>query len=319
MSSSNDPFCRKWSSHSFNPRERFDAWQAALNASHLGWALERNQRSGFSAEIQLNKLRDLQVVRCVCQPCSGFRGKREISADGSAYYGLLLLHEGKEEVTIGSKRALLEPGSILLWDSTEPIHFKLHSHVYKTTVLVPQCRMEDALPQTRSLVGKTIDWRSGLGAVTSAHITTLGTQAAHIHPLQAHPTAETTLALIATSLGSQETLAGDATRAKFTKKIKSHIEQNLDDPDLDPETLAHRFGISIRYLHQLFAGEGRSVSRFIMDRRLERCRRDLMVAGPHRNITETAFAWGFNDGAHFSRAFKKRFGLSPRAYRLSKK
>jgi AraC-like DNA-binding protein len=289
-----------------------------LNASHLGWTLQKNQKAGFRAEIQVSKLPDLQVVRCLCQPCSGFRGKREIAAGGVAYYGLLLLHKGQEEVTVGSRTALLEPGNILLWDSTEPIRFKLHSPVYKTTVLVPQTRMDDALPQTRNLVGKTMDWRQGLGAVAAAHIAALCAQASHIQHLQAHPAAETALMLIATSLGSQEPWAGESVRQELTDRIKTHIESNLDDPALGPRTLAERFGISIRYLHLLFAKEEHTLSRWILERRLERCRRDLMVVGPHKNITETAFAWGFNDGAHFSRVFKKRYGVSPREYRRSK-
>ncbi len=311
--------CQKWSSRGFRPRERFDAWQGALNASHLGWTLQKNQKAGFSAEIQVTKLPELQVVRCLCQPCSGFRGKREIAVDGSAYYGLLLLHQGQEEVTAGSRTAQLQPGNILLWDSTEPIHFKLHSGVLKTTVLVPQDRMDDALPQARRLVGKTMDWRYGLGAVAASHITTLCAQASHIDHLQVHPAAETTLTLIASSLGSQKARAGESARRSLTAEIKAHIERNLDDPDLGPGPLAQRFGISIRYLHQLFADEDRTASRWILDRRLERCRRDLMAAGPHKNITETAFAWGFNDCAHFSRVFKKRFGVSPREYRRGKK
>jgi len=266
----------------------------------------------------VTKLPDLQVVRCLCQPCSGFRGKREIAADRVAYYGLLLLHKGREEVTVGSRTALLGPGNILLWDSTEPIRFKLHSPVYKTTVLVPQNRMDDALPQTRRLVGKAMDWRQGLGAVATSNITALCAQASHIHHLQAHPAAETTLTLIATSLGSQVAHGGEAARRGLADRIRTHIEDNLDDPALGPGTLAERFGISIRYLHLLFAKEEQTISRWILERRLERCRRELMVSGPHKNITETAFAWGFNDGAHFSRVFKKRYGVSPREYRRRK-
>ena len=318
MSPPDDPFYQEWSSRGFRPDERFDAWEGALNASHLGWTLNKNQKAGFRAEIQVSNLPDLKVVRCICQPCSGFRGKREIAAGGVAYYGLLLLHQGREEVTVGSRTALLEPGNILLWDSTEPIRFKLHSPVYKTTVLVPQTRMEDALPQSRGLVGRTMDWRRGLGAVAASHITALCAQADHIHHLQAHPAAETTLALIATSLGSQEARTGEASRKGLARRIMAHIENNLDDTGLGPGTLADRFGISIRYLHLLFAGEDLTVSRFILERRLERCRRDLLLAGPHKNITETAFAWGFNDGAHLSRVFKKRYGISPREYRRSK-
>jgi AraC-like DNA-binding protein len=33
------------------------------------------------------------------------------------------------------------------------------------------------------------------------------------------------------------------------------------------------------------------------------------------SISEICFRWGFNGSAHFSRAFKDRYGVSPRDYR----
>ena len=292
-----------------------DAWQAALNEHHLRWTLCDSRMAGFSADMSVGRLQDLQVVQCVTQPCSGFRGSLEIGANNAAYYGLLLLYKGQEEVKTRSRDALLGPGDILLWDSTEPVRFRIHSPIHKVTVFVPQSRMHDVLPQARQLVGKNLDWRRGLGAVTASHIAALVSQAPYIEEHQTRPTAETTLDLIATSLGSQYAEAGETARAEMIITIKKYIESHLDDPDLEPQTLAVQFGISLRYLHMLFARFGTTVSRCIMDRRLERCRRELLVAGPHKNITDVAFAWGFNDAAHFSRVFKKRYGVPPREYR----
>jgi len=34
-----------------------------------------------------------------------------------------------------------------------------------------------------------------------------------------------------------------------------------------------------------------------------------------KTITEIAFFWGFSDSAHFSRSFRRRFGISPRIFR----
>jgi AraC family transcriptional activator of tynA and feaB len=33
------------------------------------------------------------------------------------------------------------------------------------------------------------------------------------------------------------------------------------------------------------------------------------------NISEIAYAWGFNDLSHFNRAFRARFGMTPREWR----
>jgi len=52
--------------------------------------------------------------------------------------------------------------------------------------------------------------------------------------------------------------------------------------------------------------------------RLDNCYRELASGdGPQRHVSEIAFAWGFNDPAHFSRSFRKRFGTSPSKLRHS--
>ena len=64
-------------------------------------------------------------------------------------------------------------------------------------------------------------------------------------------------------------------------------------------------------LHLAFAGTGTTVGRWIRDRRLRVCYRELARAGTHQTVTDIAFRWGFNDMAHFSRTFKQAFGVTP--------
>ncbi|MBL8942370.1 MAG: helix-turn-helix domain-containing protein [Myxococcales bacterium] len=55
-----------------------------------------------------------------------------------------------------------------------------------------------------------------------------------------------------------------------------------------------------------------------MAARLDRCRAQLLdPAHAHRSISEIAFALGFTSAAHFSRAFRARFGRSPRTLRAA--
>lgn len=306
---------QKWSSYDFQPRERFDAWQEALNQSHLPWALNSAPKPNFSGGIEMGRLQDLQVIRCACQPCSGFRGSEEIATSRNAYYGLLLLFEGYEEISIGSHSVFLEPGNTLLWDSTMPMQFKLHSPIKKITVLMPQSKLHDVFPKTPFIVGKAIDWRRGLGAVTTSHISTLISQTSYIQAQQTRPAADITLELIATSLGLQQYETNVANKVELLANIKQYIENNLEDPELRPQTLANQFSISVRYLHLLFSEEEATVSRWILTRRLERCRCELVAAGSQKSITKVAFRWGFNDAAHFSRVFKMQYGFPPREYR----
>jgi AraC-like DNA-binding protein len=74
--------------------------------------------------------------------------------------------------------------------------------------------------------------------------------------------------------------------------------------------------LSVRALHYLFKGSGQSVSDYILERRLQRCREELEApAFSTRTVTEIALANGFNSMSHFSSAFRRRFATSPSAAR----
>ena len=109
---------------------------------------------------------------------------------------------------------------------------------------------------------------------------------------------------------------GTATKAAILHRLCQTIERRLDDPDLTPARVAEAEGISERYLQKLFEGTGSSFTHYLRERRLQRTSADLSnPAEAHHSISEIAFRNGFNDSAHFSRAFRHRFGLSPREFR----
>ena len=86
--------------------------------------------------------------------------------------------------------------------------------------------------------------------------------------------------------------------------------------DLTPARVADAEGISERYLQKLFEGSGSSFTHYVRERRLQRASAELSSpAEAHHSISEIAYRNGFNDSAHFSRAFRHRFGLSPREFR----
>lgn len=99
-------------------------------------------------------------------------------------------------------------------------------------------------------------------------------------------------------------------------RILSYIEENFSDHRLTPARIAEANFVSIRHLHGLFQQRGTTVSKWLWDRRLRAGREDLLdTSKAPMTICEIAFSRGFNDSAHFSRAFKDRFGASPREFR----
>jgi AraC-like DNA-binding protein len=147
------------------------------------------------------------------------------------------------------------------------------------------CSVFDEIPN--------LDWQSGSDIVdTIAHLLRLA-----MLQFSGNPT-----------IGSQKQILRD--------RIKSYILAHLRDPELSIEQVAAALHCTKRYLHRAFELEEVSLSDYIWRLRLDRCREELLSRGDHdRSVTDIAFSWGFNSSAHFSTAFKNRFGISPSSYR----
>ena len=124
---------------------------------------------------------------------------------------------------------------------------------------------------------------------------------------------------LASSLSAGEQLAPRgpaATREAHLHRVRQTIETLLAEPDLTLRRVAETEGVSPRYLQKLFTAAGESFTHYIRWRRLERCRMELISPRyADASISSICFRWGFNGSAHFSRAFRQQYGVSPREYR----
>ncbi len=103
--------------------------------------------------------------------------------------------------------------------------------------------------------------------------------------------------------------------AQRISQTKQLIEEELSNPELTVELLAQSLGLSSRYLRGLFS-RSEKISHYILRRRLEECANQLAnLLHQNLSITSIAFQCGFNSTAHFSRSFRKQYGVSPREYR----
>lgn len=84
------------------------------------------------------------------------------------------------------------------------------------------------------------------------------------------------------------------------------------DSTLPVEQIARRSGVSLSTMQRLFrAGHGTTVKEYVRSRNMLLARRMLEREGA--SVAQAAFAAGYGNPANFSTAFKREFGLSPRA------
>jgi AraC family transcriptional regulator, positive regulator of tynA and feaB len=95
------------------------------------------------------------------------------------------------------------------------------------------------------------------------------------------------------------------------KDVLRYIDQRFANPDLDANTVAKDCGISVRYLCHVMKKHGKSFSSVLWEKRITTAFewiRDPSMR--HYQLREIAYLAGFKTTAHFSRVFKKRYGMT---------
>ncbi len=99
-------------------------------------------------------------------------------------------------------------------------------------------------------------------------------------------------------------------------RVRRYLEQNLDRPVTLAE-LARVACFSHYHFHRLFAAfMGEPLFQYIRRLRLERAAVHLVCS--ERPVTDIALAAGYETPSAFNKAFLKRFGKSPTAFRLTR-
>jgi signal transduction histidine kinase/DNA-binding response OmpR family regulator len=97
---------------------------------------------------------------------------------------------------------------------------------------------------------------------------------------------------------------------EFILRARAFVEQNIGNAELSLHDLCRELAVSRTQLHnKLKALSGRSTTAFIRIIRLQHARK--LLAETDLNVSEVAYAVGFNDPNYFSRRYFEAFGVRP--------
>ena len=309
----------RFSTDSIAPEERQSAWREVMQRLRLPIGrLAAPEPFQASVSCLVSPLgMDFAVMSATAQEISG-RNPNQPAA-----VWLVVLLEGDATFWDGATATTtLKTGDIIYGPTGTDAALKLTSDFRMLFISAPRVALDHRLLAPMALRVGRFAGGKGLGHVFSGLLRGTAEALLDLSSEQLRPVELAVTEFLVANLAAEDSPAAlggaGAARAAHLHRVCQSMETLLSDPDLSLEQVAAADGISTRSLQKLFASANLSFSTYLRSRRLERCRLDL--SSPicaSLSISEICFRWGFNGSAHFSRAFKERFTMSPREYRRS--
>jgi AraC-like DNA-binding protein len=295
-------------------------WRELICRSAVPLDLRVDPDPGFCGQIVSGEFGAARINDFVHPPLEAFRTPALIRRSDPELCKIEVAVCGQVVIEQNDREALLRPGDFTLIDTSRPSRVGANAEGRATCMLFPRSILPLSPEEMARLIATRVPGSDGVGALISSLARQLARNLDDLPDADGIRLSTAAFALLATLLADwadrSSAVPQDMQRRALTHRIHVFIEEHLADPELKPAMVAAAHHISLRYLYKLFQAEGKSPSGWIRDRRLERCRQDLLTSGLlDRPVSAVAARWGFVHPAHFTRLFRATYQLSPGEYR----
>jgi AraC-like DNA-binding protein/mannose-6-phosphate isomerase-like protein (cupin superfamily) len=291
------------------PAERMDYWQEVVCRKYVSAsAVTDLDNEDFSASLTSRELGPLTLAELSAPLHFWSRKPGHVRNDNQEVYIVSLIRSGRGELTQRGRTVRLDAGDLTIYDSGAPFEYALAASTH--LVKIPKALVQAKLGDARDFVARKIahgDPLSGVlnDLIADALALELPDDAGSV---AAKRISAAVVDLIACVFDLRREAARESNRP--LEKVTAFARAHLDSEDLTPERLAAAGAISVRTLNRLFGALGTTPMRWVWKLRLEASRAAL-AHGLSTSVTEAAFSHGFRELAHFSRSFKRAFGVTP--------
>lgn len=291
---------------------RNDFWRAVLKPMYEIPVDRDNRDYLFEGTIAARMLGSIQIGTTTFNTQHYARTPKIIAQGGLNHYLLQVITGGDLKGNFNGVDVVASQGDIVVIDLTQTLSSRADGGS-RITVIIPREELE-----------KIVGWRNLHGLVMRASnpITRLlfdylrGLQAVsgELNVAEAHSAQEAMLTLLGAGIAGSESAGAESLpiNLPMRKRILAYIDDNLSNPLLGPHSIIQNFRVSRSHLYRAFDMDG-GVAKVIRDKRLDRAYRILVSQhGKPVSFKEIAYRCGFHDGTQFTKAFKARFGMSPK-------
>jgi AraC family transcriptional activator of tynA and feaB len=289
-------------------RERVVSWNAVANDTFGPIDIAPADEASFNARLSRRRSGSVALAGVLSEPAVVVGAdKRAATFPG---HFVLLNETGESIVSQGSGDVRLGPGALTVISADAPYRISFAERNHMVVTHVPTML-------------RSVDWeRAGLAAHPAADQPLLVELLRHWLRTPARPDSGTFARLVQDVLSV--CWAPDTTRTRddrsvageWAGRIVGFVSAHLTDPALSARTAGSALGASTRYVQMVMAEQGTTFSQYVLTRRLARAAEQLLD-DRRVSVASIAFACGFSDLSHFSRAFRRQYGCTATDWRRS--
>jgi len=291
----------------------FDLWRHGLSPLYEMDTPEPAARASYAAEMTSYFVADMGIAEGSASAAHFNRTPLTIARGGLDNICVLLYSQGGCRLDTEGRSTEVHAGDVCFLDMTR--QSELRASYYQTlSVVLPRALLAPLVADLDGLHGRIMQKSTSLNTMLASHLRTLFDEAPVLTSKDAGAAAHGTAALVAAFAGASGKGREAIEQASANASLQSArrlIEAQLHEPDLGPELVCQRLGMSRAKLYRLFEPIG-GVGEYIQQRRLSRAYQALTdPAQANLYIGVIATQCGFGSASVFSRAFRNAFGISP--------
>ncbi len=300
------------------PEKRASAWSDALCRYYYPLDLVVDDARFDVGRMFIRDIASLRVGALECDAMEVHRQRGHVGLQSDEFYMIPFTTSTPLGLIQFGREGRYMPGDLGFVGTSSPYIYKQPMRDRFTALRIPSDVVRDRVPYADDLTAAVF---SGQRAVVSIFLDFARSCIVHGDDLEEDRSGVIRcfldlFALAISAPNSAATSEESSVRVAHRQRALRYVEANLSRCDLQSGTVARALKLSPRYLQKIFADQGQKLSGVIRARRVAEARR-LLTGSTTRtqSISQVAYAVGFEDVAHFSRAFREEMGMSPRAYR----
>jgi AraC-like DNA-binding protein len=294
-------------------RERAPYWADWIGRLFQGLDSDLYGDTGFDGRMTAIHAGDVILTRLEANRHRVLRSGSHVRTSEQGYLKIVAPFLGCAGVEQQGRQAWVGPGQWSLYDTTETYAVSNPVRVEHLIVMVPKAQLAERGLALRDLVARPLGDGGGVARLALETMRSAYRELPGVREDAARAVGDAITQFVHLSLLD---LAGRGTavtqREALRERIKQLVARRLGDPALTVDAIARALNCSRRHLYNAFTEEPDGVAGYLLAQRLDACRRDLLdAARSGDSITRIALDRGFSSTAHFSRAFRARFGSTP--------